>query len=164
MESAKLALAVVCVMGLTLVHVCQAQNSPKDFLDIHNKFREQEGKGLPPMTWDNTVAAFAESYAKKRVDCQLIHSDFATHPYGENLYIGTEATAAMAVEDWYREKDNYDYNSNACVKGMCGHYTQVVWRDSVRLGCARVKCTRDQSYFITCNYDPSGNYEGERPY
>lgn len=161
MESLKLALAIVCVMGLALVHVCEAQNSPQDFVDAHNKVRAKEGLG--PMTWDQKVATFAENYAKQRVDCKLQHSDPATHPYGENLFFGPEATAATAVEDWYSEKENYDYNTNSCLKGMCGHYTQVVWRDSVRLGCGRVKCTNGL-FFITCNYDPAGNWEGEKPY
>ncbi|KAK2998900.1 hypothetical protein RJ639_023346, partial [Escallonia herrerae] len=40
---------------------------------------------------------------------------------------------------------------------MCGHYTQVVWRNSVRLGCARVQ-SNSGWWFIACNYDPPGNY------
>jgi pathogenesis-related protein 1 len=72
---------------------------------------------------------------------------------------GTEA-----VKLWVDEKPYYDYNSNSCVNGeMCGHYTQVVWRKSLRIGCAKVKCDNGGT-FITCNYDPPGNYVGERPY
>ncbi|BBG95244.1 pathogenesis-related protein-1-like protein [Prunus dulcis] len=53
--------------------------------------------------------------------------------------------------------------SNICVGDECGHYTQVVWRNSVHLGCARAKCDNNW-VFVICSYEPPGNYEGERPY
>ncbi|CAA6657659.1 unnamed protein product [Spirodela intermedia] len=39
----------------------------------------------------------------------------------------------------------------------------MVWRNSVRVGCARVRCGNG-SFFVTCNYDPPGNVGGKRPY
>ncbi|KAF5731874.1 pathogenesis-related protein 1-like [Tripterygium wilfordii] len=66
------------------------------------------------------------------------------------------------VNLWVAEKANYDYESNSC-NGVCGHYTQVVWRKSVRLGCARVGCDNGGT-FVICSYDPPGNYNGELPY
>ena len=67
------------------------------------------------------------------------------------------------VKLWVNEKANYDYNSNSCVGGECLHYTQVVWRNSVRLGCAKVRCNNGGT-FIGCNYDLPGNYVGQKPY
>ena len=29
------------------------------------------------------------------------------------------------------------------------HYTQIVWKNSVRMGCAKVRCNNGQT-FITC--------------
>ncbi|GMH03066.1 hypothetical protein Nepgr_004905 [Nepenthes gracilis] len=96
-----------------------------------------------------------------QVDCILEHSE---GPYGENIAEGWgQFSGADAVKLWAGEKDNYDYGSNSCVRGECLHYTQVVWRDSVHLGCARVECQNGWA-FVTCNYDPPGNYVGERPY
>lgn len=164
-SSSKFALAMACVMGLTLVHVCRAQNDPQDFLDAHNKVRATQ-EGVDPLVWDDEVARFAQNYANQRIpDCKPQHSDFTTHSYGENIFIAPEslATAAQAVEHWYAEKENYDYENNKCLKGVCGHYTQLMWSDSLRLGCAAVKCDTG-NYFITCNYDPAGNYVGEVPY
>ncbi|KAF4378489.1 hypothetical protein G4B88_027549 [Cannabis sativa] len=60
----------------------------------------------------------------------------------------------------------YDYNSNTCLSEnpwACLHYTQVVWRDSTRLGCAKVHCNVE-GIIVICNYDPPGNYIGQRPY
>ena len=65
---------------------------------------------------------------------------------------------------WVAEKNDYDYPSNTCAAGkVCGHYTQVVWRNSVNLGCGRVQCANGWAYVI-CSYDPPGNVNGGSPY
>ncbi|CAL2279522.1 unnamed protein product [Prunus armeniaca] len=100
------------------------------------------------------------------------HQDFidehnrarAEGPYGENLAEGYgEMTGGQAVKFWVTEKPNYDYASNTCVGDVCGHYTQVVWRNSTHVGCARAKC-KNGWMFVICSYYPPGNYIGERPY
>ena len=100
------------------------------------------------MTWNSTVAAYAEKYAKERIkDCMLV-------PYGENHFKGSgkESTAAEAMASWVSEKQYYNYKSNRCASGkVCGHYTQVVWRNSTKLGCARVKCNSGD-IFVICSY------------
>ncbi|KAJ0077475.1 hypothetical protein Patl1_36325 [Pistacia atlantica] len=119
----------------------------------------------PPVTWDNTVAAFAQNYANQRIgDCALVHSG-GGGKYGENLAWGSaDLSGTDAVKMWVNEKANYDYNSNTCAAGKaCGHYTQVVWRDSVRIGCAKVRCNNGGT-FIGCNYAPPSNYNGQKPY
>ncbi|XP_073270901.1 pathogenesis-related leaf protein 6-like [Primulina huaijiensis] len=142
-------------------HLCRAQNSPQDFLNAHNAARAQVRVG--PMTWDANVAAFAQRYVNSRLgDCNLVHS--TNRPYGENLAKGSgDFTGVAAVNLWVAEKPNYNYGSNSCVGGECLHYTQVVWRNSVRLGCARAQCNNGW-WYISCNYDPPGNYVGQRPY
>eukprot|EP00268_Persea_americana_P011501 TRINITY_DN14855_c1_g1_i1.p1 TRINITY_DN14855_c1_g1~~TRINITY_DN14855_c1_g1_i1.p1 ORF type:complete len:163 (-),score=11.13 TRINITY_DN14855_c1_g1_i1:217-705(-) len=162
MGSLNLSLAMMCVMGLALVHISLAQNNPQDFLDAHNVARNEVG--VSPLAWDDDVATYAQTYANKRMaDCSLTHSG---GQYGENIFEGSgaEYTAADAVDLWVSEKQDYDYNTNSCATGKeCGHYTQVVWSNSARLGCARVNCNNG-GVFITCNYDPPGNYNGQRPY
>ncbi|MCL7025766.1 hypothetical protein MKW94_001357 [Papaver nudicaule] len=91
----------------------------------------------------------------------MIHSG---GPYGENLAMSTgDLSAADAVKMWVDEISNYDYYSNSCQGGECLHYTQVVWRNSVRLGCASVPCSAGGT-FVICSYDPPGNYIGQRPF
>ncbi|KDO37905.1 hypothetical protein CISIN_1g039461mg, partial [Citrus sinensis] len=75
-----------------------------------------------------------------------------------------DLTGTAAVKLWVDERPKYNYNSNTCVGGECRHYTQVVWRNSVRLGCARVKCNNNRGTFVICSYDPPGNVAGKRPY
>ena len=164
MESSRqaLVLALALIAILATIQSTTAQNSPQDFVDAHNSARADVGVG--PVSWNDTVAAYAQNYANQRIgDCQLVHSD---GPYGENLFGGQGAdySAADAVNSWVSEKQYYDYNSNTCASGEeCGHYTQVVWANSVNIGCARVTCNSG-AIFITCNYNPRGNYIGQRPY
>ncbi|XP_042504781.1 pathogenesis-related protein PR-1-like [Macadamia integrifolia] len=138
-------------------------NLATQFLTRHNAARA--ALHLPRMVWDKEVAKYAQWYAnQRRWDCALKHSN---GPYGENIFWGSgyEWTAAQAVGAWLSEKKWYNYHSNSCSEGEeCGHYTQIVWRSSRKLGCAKVTCFHGRGVFITCNYDPPGNYIGDRPY
>ncbi|MQL77605.1 hypothetical protein Taro_010015 [Colocasia esculenta] len=157
-----LASATVVLMHSIGIHVADAQNTPSDWVNLHNAARSSVG--VAPVSWDNTVAAYAWWYANQRIgDCQLKHSG---GPYGENLFggWGREWSAADAVKAWVDERQHYNCWSNSCASGkVCGHYTQVVWSSSTRIGCARVKCSNG-GIFITCNYSPPGNFIGQRPY
>ncbi|CAN1811414.1 Pathogenesis-related protein PR-1 [Linum perenne] len=123
---------------------------------------------LPPLRWDDRLARYATLYAnRRRQDCAMVHSN---GPYGENIFWGSGSgagwTPTHAVSAWVGEKKSYRYWSNSCGGGSegCGHYTQIVWRRTVRVGCARVVCNGGKGVFMTCNYDPPGNYVGEKPY
>lgn len=121
---------------------------------------------IPPLAWNATVAATAQAWADL---CVFQHS---SNSYGENLYAsaGSVNTPQDVVDSWVSEVVDYDYANNVC-NGTCGHYTQVVWRDSVHLGCGHTTCTQNSPFsgFPTwdlwvCNYDPPGNFNNQRPY
>lgn len=119
---------------------------------------------MPPLTWSSTVATTAQTWAN---GCQFMHSGGA---YGENLFASTgQSTPAAVVADWVGEDANYDYASNSC-SGVCGHYTQVVWAKSLRLGCGVANCTQNSPFgsgswqLWVCNYNPPGNFVGQKPY
>ncbi|XP_042982023.1 basic form of pathogenesis-related protein 1-like [Carya illinoinensis] len=150
----------ICFIGFTLVQASLAQNSYRDFLDGQNAARAEVG--VAPLTWNHTLQVYAKNYANKRRDCNLEHSN---GPYGENIAQGWGTFSAVeAVKMWVDEKQFYDVKSNSCKGGECLHYTQVVWRNTKSIGCARVNCYKDGGIFMTCNYDPIGNYDGERPF
>ncbi|KAD5317938.1 hypothetical protein R6Q59_033267 [Mikania micrantha] len=155
--------ALICFLtSLAMLPITHAQNSQQDYLDAHNAARAQVSVGN--MVWNTTVAAYAQSYANQRIgDCNMVHSG---GPYGENLAEGSGTfTGTAAVNLWVNEKTYYDYTTNTCASGhTCGHYTQVVWRNSVQLGCARVQCTNNGWWFVICSYYPPGNYIGQAPY
>ncbi|KDP37598.1 hypothetical protein JCGZ_06941 [Jatropha curcas] len=148
-------------MSVALIIHLNAQDSHQDYVNAHNTARAAVGGG--PVTWDNTVAAYARNYASQHIgNCRLVHSGGR---YGENLAGSSgDLSGTAAVQLWVDEKVFYDYNSNTCAAGqVCGHYTQAVWRNSVRIGCAKGK-GHNGGTFITCNYDPPSNYVGRRPY
>ena len=154
-------LVVATTIFLVFIVLLRAQDNPQDFLDAHNQARA--AVGVDPLAWDETVAAYAQDYAnQRRGDCALEHS---SGPYGENIaWSSGDMSGVEAVNMWVNEQADYDYSSNACASGkQCGHYTQIVWKNSVSLGCAKVSCDNGQT-FITCNYDPQGNIVGEWPY
>ncbi|XP_050209524.1 pathogenesis-related protein 1-like [Mercurialis annua] len=159
----KILVALISLVNLALILPSSAQNTPQDYLDAHNIARIAVGAGLELMTWDDNVAAYAQNYANQRInDCALVQSG---GPYGENIeWSNVDLSGTDAVKLWVDEKAFYDYNSNSCTSGhQCNLYTQVIWRTSVRLGCARVRCTNGGTIVI-CNYDPPGNFIGQKPY
>jgi pathogenesis-related protein 1 len=68
------------------------------------------------------------------------------------------------VSAWASEAAYYSYDTNTCT-GVCGHYTQIVWRSTARVGCAKQDCpSLAFRSTIVCNYAPGGNYVGQKPY
>ena len=83
---------------------------------------------------------------------------------GENIYgsSGRTVTPEAAMMLWMAEASCYDYANNT---GNAGHYTQVVWRASVRIGCAIVDCPALTYHnTVICDYAPGGNISGQKPY
>jgi uncharacterized protein YkwD len=130
---------------------------------------------LPPLAWDSSLAATAAAWVAR---CQDGDSDGLVdhnvnrsvgHPWyvGENIYgsSGT-ATARGAVNSWAAEQTRYHYATDACDSGaVCGHYTQVVWRTTQRVGCALGDCAGLQyASTVVCDYGPGGNFSGQKPY
>ena len=131
-----------------------------DLLKAHNEVRAR--MKVPPLQWSDQLAGHARQWAEDLLARrQFFHRPDS--PYGENLFqiTGDSAAPAEVVGDWASESRNYDYRSNTC-RGVCGHYTQIVWRDSRSVGCAVAR--RGGREIWVCNYDPPGNVLGERPY
>ncbi len=132
--------------------------------NAHNIVRAAHG--VAPMVWDNELAAVAVAWAN---NCEWGHNAGRSANYpgyvGENIYGASFVPTGEGVtSSWASEEADYDYATNSC-SGVCGHYTQVVWANSTKLGCAIANCPNiPTSNFVVCNYSPGGNYIGERPY
>jgi uncharacterized protein YkwD len=124
---------------------------------------------LPTVSWSATIAASAQAFT---TNCVFADT---TNAYGSNAFAGTgTSTPEEVVASWVGEDAYYDYASNTCEAGQqCGHYTQVVWRDSVQIGCGMTNCTENSPFtsdgkgawqLWVCNYNPAGNYVGQQPY
>ncbi|CAL0299559.1 unnamed protein product [Lupinus luteus] len=137
--------------------------SRDEFLHAHNWVRSKYN--LPSLTWDTKLENFASSYLMERYqDCKMIHS---SSDYGENLFWGKKLhwKPSDAVYYWYDEYNWYDLNTLKCTpEKICGHFTQIVWKDSIRVGCALQHCNdHSLGMLIACEYDPPGNYPDENP-
>ncbi|KAK1370860.1 pathogenesis-related protein 1-like [Heracleum sosnowskyi] len=159
-----LSLLLIFLTLATIFHDSKAQNSQADFLTAHNTPRALVfANGA--MTWSNTLGNYSLNYANARAGaCNMVPSG---GPYGENLATGSGPTftGVAAVNIWVNQKPNYNYAANTCSGGqICTSYTQVVWANSVQLGCARVLCTNNVFYLVVCSYSVKGNVAGEWPY
>ena len=143
----------------------------------HNQVRAmvQTGTPLPALTWSPALAATAAAWVAQCKDMEaptgLVDHNAGRstgHPYyvGENIFASSGmASGQQAVTSWAGEGADYTYATNSCAAGKsCGHYTQVVWRDSHEIGCALGDCPSLQfKSTIVCDYGPGGN-SGGKPY
>lgn len=171
------------VEGLDCDSLVPGSNFVDEMICAHNARRgtSPTPTPVPPledMTWDSALAEIAAGYARQ---CQWQHNPDRSDNYpgyvGENLALFSsgwpqDTIVESTLNGWVeREAPDYDYASNSC-SGVCGHYTQVVWRNSTKVGCAVHQCDSinvggtpwNNAYFVVCNYAPGGNYVGQRPY
>jgi len=132
---------------------------------------------LPALAWSAQAAAVAEAWARRCVYQHNAGRGADGTPRGENIAATApgsraDATPAYVVGLWASEWPDYAHATNSCAAGkVCGHYTQLVWRGTVRVGCAKATCTTGSPFsgsttwdFFVCDYEPPGNWSGERPY
>jgi uncharacterized protein YkwD len=151
-----------------------------DWLTPQNAARAAVGE--PPLVWDPIAAKVAQGYA---TSCPTFdHNPNRGTQYdafggmgglGENIAAGAPTqTVAGAVGSWVGEQQYYDHATNTCASGQeCGHYTQIVWKGTTGVGCAKWSCTTNSPFgtfasgqwdFSVCDYSPPGNVVGQSPY
>ncbi|ELW70508.1 Glioma pathogenesis-related protein 1 [Tupaia chinensis] len=123
-------------------------------------------------TWDPELSRISKAWAK---NCKFGHNPRLGPPHklhpnftslGENIWTGSLSlfSVSSAIINWYKEIQYYDFRTRRCNK-VCGHYTQVVWAQSYKVGCAVQFCPRVDGFeslsngaHFVCNYGPAGNY------
>ena len=131
-------------------------------LQAHNAVRASVGQ--KPLVWSEKLAQAAQQWADQLIKDGTFHHR-PHSPWGQNLYTvtGGEFVPEQIVKGWAAEAKDYDYAANRCKpERICGHYTQIVWRDAHELGCALAKGGSREVW--VCEYSPPGNYVGMRPY
>eukprot|EP00746_Dinoflagellata_sp_MGD_P165118 gnl/MRDRNA2_/MRDRNA2_94205_c0_seq1.p1 gnl/MRDRNA2_/MRDRNA2_94205_c0~~gnl/MRDRNA2_/MRDRNA2_94205_c0_seq1.p1 ORF type:complete len:200 (+),score=52.60 gnl/MRDRNA2_/MRDRNA2_94205_c0_seq1:100-699(+) len=135
-------------------------------LDAHNELRAKHG--APPLEWDDGCSQHALAQAQICCDNEgLEHGNSQEFGEGQNLYCyfstpPAVAGAKAACESWYSEIDDYDFNDPGF--GMStGHFTQLVWKGSTKVGMAKVVGESDgmTAIWIAANYSPAGNMQGD---
>jgi pathogenesis-related protein 1 len=148
-----------------------------EMVAAHNRWRKTVG--APPLNYSADLAASAREWAnhlKQSNQCRMQHSK-PDGKYGENLYWASaiewsngkhelqQVSPKMVVDSWGNERTDYNYKNNSCAEGkMCGHYTQVVWKSTTKVGCAIAVCEDSREQVWVCQYQPPGNWVGQKPY
>ncbi|MGZ8298780.1 MAG: CAP domain-containing protein [Allosphingosinicella sp.] len=136
----------------------------------HN--RERAAAGVPALAWDPVLAAEAASWGEQLAASGAFEHDGDVDeedPQGENLWAGTRGAYAPEemVGGWVEEKKYFRpgrFPDNSLTGDLAdvGHYTQLMWRESDRVGCALAEGARED--VLVCRYRTAGNVVGERPF
>ena len=164
--SAALALAAPLLIGGT----GRLTSLDARLLAAHN--RERGAAGIEALAWDPALAAEAAAWGRElAASGEFEHAPDrgGDDPQGENLWAGTPGAYSPEemVEGWIEEKKYFRpgrFPDNS-VTGDCadvGHYTQLMWRESDRVGCALAKGAEEE--VLVCRYRTAGNVVGEAPF
>ena len=142
-----------------------AAQFPARILAAHNAARAEAG--VPPMMWDNALGAGAAAYAQQlAMSGRFEHSDrHARRGIGENLWMGSHGAFSpeAMVGGWASEKrwfvpGTFPNNSRTGSWEDVGHYTQMIWPSTQRVGCALASTGRID--YLVCRYATAGNMDG----
>jgi pathogenesis-related protein 1 len=146
--------------------VTQAQ--AQEALQHHNKARADVG--TKPLEWSPELAAYAQEWADHLAsnDCAFEHrsGQYRVKGYGENIFWGSASVynALSASESWYSEIEQYVHGTLTSENwSAAGHYTQMVWYNTTAVGIGIATC-KSGAVLIVANYNPPGNYMGEKAY
>ena len=162
-----------------------------DYVGMHNAKRHLH-KNTPDLIYDEELAAQAQAYAEL---CPTGHNqhgvDLQALGQGENLHWawtsaihGPEVHYQDAINDWYEEIKDYkwptDYGDFHTDGEIVGHFTQLVWQATYKVGCGAYTREVDQdgndipgkegcsnlvtgrggrSNVIVCRYSNAGNFK-----
>ena len=142
----------------------------KVVLGMHNE--ERQSLGLAPLAWDSALAQDAARYARQMATTNRFqHSARAsrTVPSGENLWMGprrlyaydTMIGAFLDEKRLFRRVGKLPDISSSGRWEDVGHYTQMIWRGTRKVGCAVAEGQNDD--YLVCRYFPAGNSFGKGP-
>lgn len=165
-------------ISMTALSTFSAEIDAKAIIAVHNKWREDVGIA-EKLSFSPALAVKAQAWAdnlKRNNHCRMQHSK-SDGNYGENLFWASaiqfsdgskdlhKVSPQQVVNSWASEKVNFDYTNNRCRHDkVCGHYTQIVWRDTKIVGCGMAVCDDTQEQVWVCQYQPAGNWVDRKPY
>jgi hypothetical protein len=144
-----------------------ASEFPSRILAAHNA--ERARMHMPPLTWDSELGNGAAAYAQQLAFTGMFqHSNRqARRGIGENLWMGTHGAFSVEamVGGWSAEKRYFipgvfPNNSSTGDWEDVGHYTQMIWPTTTRIGCAIASTPRID--YLVCRYATAGNVDGRR--
>merc|ERR1719503_335012 len=135
------------LLHLTLASLLYSESSAtmktwnEGVLKRHNEKRALHG-GTPDMTLDDDLIAAAQKWSDAQLAAKKMSHDTGLST-GENLAYAMDSSKdftkeadyyTKATDMWYDEIKDYDF-AKPEYSDKTGHFTQVVWKDSTKLGC-----------------------------
>uniref|UniRef100_A0A7I4YK41 SCP domain-containing protein n=1 Tax=Haemonchus contortus TaxID=6289 RepID=A0A7I4YK41_HAECO len=166
---------------------CNLRNGMTDevrdmFLKKHNEYRSQVARGLAKDRLGGT-APTAGKMARMSYDCKIEESmmrwlnqckwGHSRGENGENMFMSTDTrmkpikAADMSTKGWFSELETKGVGKENKLtmqvfnRGV-GHYTQMVWQSSKKLGCGVKVC--NNFVLAGCQYQRRGNLLGANIY
>ncbi|WP_241392649.1 CAP family protein [Rippkaea orientalis] len=146
-------------------------NFQQEILTAHNKYRQKVN--VSPLIWSNQLANDAQQWANYLASLggRKLQHDSNTNGQGENLWLGTSKrfSYTQMVDGWGQEKQyltsrrfTLETVSSTGNWSDVGHYTQIVWKNTKKVGCATSKAGGND--ILVCRYSPQGNIIGQPIY
>ncbi|XP_043468743.1 venom allergen 3-like [Leptopilina heterotoma] len=174
------------VCGARVSSLTRAQRN--EIVNIHNEFRRRVASGneprgspgpqprarnMPNMAWDAELATIAQRWANQ---CRFGHDtcrNVRRFQVGQNIASAWTTGSNLSslrtlITSWYDEVAEFNRNQVEPFVYLVNtrHYTQMLWADSVRIGCGYVNYMDGirNTILLICNYGPTGNVLGGRMY
>ncbi|XP_076366437.1 venom allergen 3-like [Tachypleus tridentatus] len=157
----------------------------------HNRLRalvaRGQERGLPAatnmlvMTWDEELERIAQRWAEQCVHehdrnrnvgrFQVGQNIAYTRTYGHGDVLADNPDWPTQIKSWYREYYRFGFNrrniSPFKFKSGTGHFTQVIWGSTNKVGCGYTYYkapSHGYTKLYVCNYGPRGNMIGDTMY
>ncbi len=132
-----------------------------EILIAHNKWRSRIG--VADLEWSEDLAKKAMAL----LDGSTCVWTDNTEGLGQNSstinFAGAPPTPESVIDVWALSFQDYIYEIDSCTLSSCDFYKQIVWANSIALGCATATCILQGLVVWVCLYDPPGNIPGEKP-
>ncbi|XP_067366101.1 serotriflin [Channa argus] len=140
-----------------------------EIVDQHNVFRravQPSASDMLKMSYSEEVAASAQAWVDQ---CALAHGLPSTrmldgYELGENLFYSSAPYPwSEVINAWHSEWIYFTYPNETADGRTSGHYTQIVWNSSYKIGCGVALCFNNV-YYYGCHYYRAGNFKTWPPY
>ena len=171
------------------INQSQTNSFENNVLGFHNILRKENG--LQSLEWDNKLAKRAlewGDFLKENENCVIRHpinsqkerDTYIPNGNGQNLYSSfgfpnNTFNPQIGIQKMYDECNLYQRPEEGQSRPNnflgVGHFTQLIWKDTKKVGCARIECNQNlrdnnnnivngKGGMLVCNYD-KGNIDGQ---
>ncbi|KAK6188719.1 hypothetical protein SNE40_004841 [Patella caerulea] len=163
-------LSLCCIIVVCNGNIINLNVYKDVIIQQHNEFRTTEyAASMNRLAWSDRLANEAAHWVDK---CRFEHENGGR---GENIFFSnykqnTRDLILAGLDDWHEERSTWRWTNGDC--GFACHYTQMIWGNTTRVGCAAKQCGLlydkgrlvKNTFFMACYYDPKGNIMGFYPF